>query len=88
MSISLANIKNKRQLESILLVCALVATSMIVIFPLTAPTAKAVVHLESTMMEDGNPTYDMDGMANGIVVWTDLDDHIINDPMGYTVNPG
>jgi hypothetical protein len=61
---------------------------MIVIFPLTAPTAKAVFHLESAMSEDGNPIYDMDGMMNGIVVWADFDDHIINDPMGYTVDPG
>jgi hypothetical protein len=61
---------------------------MIVIFPLTVPKAKAVVHLSSTMDEDGDPTYDMDGIMNGIVVWADDDDHIINDPLGYTVDPG
>jgi hypothetical protein len=32
--------------------------------------------------------YDMDGIMNNIVVWDALDDHIITDPSGYTVDPG
>jgi hypothetical protein len=86
MRASLANIKNKKQLESILLVCVLVATSMIVIFPLTAPKAKAVVHDINTMLEDNGPN-DMNPML-GIVEWAANDDHIINNPLGYTVNVG
>ncbi len=87
----LANMKNKRQLESILLVCVLVATSMVVIFPLTAPKAKAVVHLTSCDAEDGDPLYDFDGTPpgskNGYVLWDEFDDHIINSPLGYIIEP-
>jgi hypothetical protein len=88
MNLRLWELKNKRQFESILLVFVLVATSMIVIIPLTAPKAQAVVHLQSTLIEDGNPTYDMDGMMNGIVLWSDVEDHIISDPTGYEVSLG
>jgi hypothetical protein len=84
------NIGNKRQLKSILMVCVLVATSMMVIFPLTAPKAKAVVHLTSAFQEDGDPTYDHDGIfgKNGYVLWDEFDDHIISDVLGYTIEVG
>jgi hypothetical protein len=69
---------------------AIVATSMMVIFPLTTPNAKAVVHAANAFEEDGDPTYDHDGVPgkNGYVLWADDDDHIISNPMGYTVDPG
>ena len=82
------NLKNKRQLESILLICVLVATTIVVIVPLTAPKAEAVVHLNSALLEDGDPTYDMDGFANGQVFWDANVDHIISDPTGYTIEAG
>jgi hypothetical protein len=83
-------LKNKKCIVSVLLVCVLVATNMLVIFPLTAPKAKAVVHDTSTSLEDGNPLYDMDGVPgkNNYVLWDVADDHIISDPMGYTVDLG
>jgi hypothetical protein len=85
-----APVKDKKQLKSILLVYMLVATSMVVIFPLTAPKAEAVVHLASAMDEDGNPAYDFDGIPfpNGYVLWDQNDDHIISDPAGYIIQPG
>ncbi len=88
MRVERAFMKNKKCLVSVLFVCVLVATNMFVIFPLTAPKAKAIVHDISTSAEDGNPMYDMDGMVNQVVIWDEFDDHIISDPAGYTVNPG
>jgi hypothetical protein len=78
MRVNYGNLKNKRQLESILLVCVLVAASVMILIPLTAPKAEGVTHLASALLEDGDPTYDMDGMVNGIVVWDALDDHFID----------
>jgi hypothetical protein len=63
------NMKEKRQLESVLIVCALVATSIVVILPLTAPKVKGFTHDGgSCLAEDGTPN-DADGIINGIVVW-------------------
>jgi hypothetical protein len=80
MRINLKKLKDKKQLESIILVCVLVAASVMVIIPLTAPKAKAVTHLASAEAEDlaGAP-YDMDGVAgDGHVLWANNEDHIIN----------
>jgi hypothetical protein len=63
----------------------LVATSIIVVFPLTAPRAKAVVHLESADAEDGVSPYDIDGLKNGIVMWDPNLDHNISQLNGYTI---
>lgn len=81
---------NRRQLESILLICGLVTMGIVILIPMTAPEAKAVTHLMMASMEDGNATYDMDGVANGIVVWNASEDHIINPPLGnsYIVDSG
>ncbi len=51
MRANLKNLKDKRQLESILLICVLVATSIVIIVPLTAPKAEAVTHLISAFDE-------------------------------------
>jgi hypothetical protein len=90
MRLNLENVKNKKQLESILLVCVLVATTMIVIFPLTAPKAKGITHGTSCFLEDGDPMFDFDGVPgqNGYVLWDANDDHIISDPAGYTIEAG
>jgi hypothetical protein len=85
---NLGKLKEKRQLESIILVCVLVATNMIVIFPLIAPKAEGVTHLASAAAEDaaGAP-YDLDGIpGNGHVLWANDEDHIIN--TDYTVEAG
>jgi hypothetical protein len=85
MSENSGKLKEKGQLKSVLLVCVLVATSMIVILPLTAPKAQAVTHLASADAEDqaGAP-YDMDGnIGDGHVLWDVGVDHIIN--TDYTV---
>ncbi|UCE73998.1 MAG: hypothetical protein JSV56_13420, partial [Methanomassiliicoccales archaeon] len=78
----------KRQLESILLVFTLVATSVVVFFPLTAPNVKAppIVHKSNTADEDGVSPYDIDGLKNNIVVWNPNEDHHISD--NYKVNAG
>ncbi|UCF08696.1 MAG: right-handed parallel beta-helix repeat-containing protein [Thermoplasmata archaeon] len=64
-----------------------VAVSMIIVIPMTAPTAKSqpVIHLGSTFEEDNNSSYDVD-MTPGIVKWTDAEDHIMN--IDYIVNSG
>jgi hypothetical protein len=85
MRVNLEKVKEKRQLESILLVCVLVAASAMILIPLTAPKAEGVTHLASTLLEDGDPVYDMDGIVNGIVLWDNFDDHFID--TNYLVEP-
>jgi hypothetical protein len=85
----LASVKDKKQLKSILLVYMLVATSMLVVFPLSVPKASAqVIHLASADAEDGVTPYDRDGFKNGVVVWNPNVDHIISHPDGYTIEAG
>jgi hypothetical protein len=87
MSSRIKGLKGKRKPESILLVFLLVATSMIIVFPLTAPKAEAVLHdLGSAAAEDGNILYDVDGVQDGIVHWASNQDHII--PTNYIVENG
>jgi len=83
-----ASLKDKKQLKSILLVYMLVATSMVVFLPLTAPDARAIpiVHLNSTSSEDGVWPFDTDGAKNNIVVWDIGEDHHIT--TDYTVDYG
>jgi hypothetical protein len=85
MSENSGEVKEKGQLKSVLLVCVLVATSIVIIVPLTAPKAEGVNHLASADAEDqAGPPYDMDGIpGNGRVLWEFNDDHII--PTDYTV---
>ncbi|UCF08261.1 MAG: Ig-like domain-containing protein [Thermoplasmata archaeon] len=79
--------KTKGQIEAVLLIYAIVATSILVILPLNTPNASAYDHLTSTIAEDGDITYDEDNTMNTIVVWIDPqgsgEDHFINDH--YTV---
>ncbi|UCE35916.1 MAG: hypothetical protein JSW00_10140 [Thermoplasmata archaeon] len=84
----LKTLKDKRQLESILIVCVLLATSIVVIFPLTAPKVSGqIIHdMGQAMLEDGQPT-DADGQINQIVVWDNSDTHIVQ-TQNYLVNPG
>jgi hypothetical protein len=63
----------------------LVATSIMVVFPLTAPKVKAVSHLDSADAEDGVSPYDIDGLKNGIVMWDPNIDHDIAQINGYTI---
>jgi hypothetical protein len=86
--LKLTNMRDKRQLKSILLVCVLIATSMAVVFPLTAPRVKAqpIEHRASALLEDGFPPFDTDGLFNQIVVWDQNEDHWINED--YVVNAG
>ncbi len=88
MMTKLKSMVGKRQFESILIVCALVATSIVVIFPLTAPKVRGqYIHNQgSAMLEDGGPN-DGDGMVNQIVVWANDDDHYISN-INYVVEPG
>ena len=90
MRANLENVKDKKQLESILLICVLVATSIVIIVPLTAPTAEAVTHMYSAFAEDqAGPPYDMDGVAgDGHVLWDVGTDHIISNPAGYIIEVG
>ena len=61
---------------------------------MTAPKAMAYDHLGSAAAEDGDSTYDADGVVNGIVVWHGPDgsgeDHILTADYviesGYTLN--
>lgn len=81
--------KGKKRLASFLLVCMLVATSLVLVLPLNAPEVKAdVVHLGSTMAEDwagGSPNiYDMDPTPY-VVFWDPNENHTIN--TDYIVNP-
>jgi hypothetical protein len=82
------SMKEKGQFESILMVCVLVATAMVVVFPLTAPKVKGqYIHdLGSAQQEDGGPN-DADGTINNIVVWANNDDHFVT-TMNYVVEPG
>jgi hypothetical protein len=84
----LKNMKEKRQFESILMVCVLVATAMVVVFPLTAPKVKGqYIHdLGSAQQEDGGPN-DGDGIINNIVVWANDNDHFISN-VNYIVESG
>ncbi|UCE73997.1 MAG: fibronectin type III domain-containing protein [Methanomassiliicoccales archaeon] len=82
--------KAQKKLESILLVCVLIAGSIVIILPMSAPKAKAqpIVHRPNTMQEDGQWPWDVDGNPNpdGIVVWDPNEDHhIVED---YTVSGG
>jgi hypothetical protein len=84
-----APVKDKKQLKSLLLVCVLVATSMAVFLPLTAPEARAqpIEHLGSASAEDraGAP-YDLSPPDDGLVLWDANEDHWI---MGdYVVDAG
>ena len=79
--------KNKKQVRSILLIYLVIAASMVVVFPLTVPEVKAqVVHLATASLEDaaGMP-YDTGPLGDGIVEWDPNVDHIINNPLGYTI---
>jgi hypothetical protein len=63
---------------------------MVVIFPLTAPEAQAVIHLINAFEEDGNATLDFDGFPgqkNGYVLWELGVNHEITDPLGYSIPP-
>ncbi|UCE36227.1 MAG: hypothetical protein JSW00_11870 [Thermoplasmata archaeon] len=94
MIFKMPNITDKRRLESILLVFLIAASSIVIVIPLTAPSVKAYDHLSSAAEEDGNITYDADGVANGIVVWYNPggsgEDHILTDDYvveaGYTLD--
>jgi hypothetical protein len=85
-----ATVKNKKQLKSIRLVYMLVASSMLVVFPLSIPKASAqVTHLASAALEDmaGLP-YDTGPVGDGFVVWDPNEDHYITDISGYTIEAG
>ncbi len=88
MMVKLKRKMEKRQLKSVFIVWALVATSILVIFPLTAPNIKGqYIHDGgSATLEDGGPN-DADGIANKIVVWANDDDHFIT-TMNYVVEQG
>jgi hypothetical protein len=77
--------KSNLQLKSILLVFIMVATSMLVIFPLSIPEVSAVTHLDSADAEDGVSPYDTDGMKNGIVMWDPNANHDMTAQNGYTI---
>lgn len=80
-------LRERRQLESILLVFVLVVTGIVVVFPLTAPEVRGqVVHLASASAEDnaGAP-YDIGPVGDGVVIWNPDEDHIISNPAGYTI---
>jgi hypothetical protein len=75
-------------LESIILVYVVIATSIVVLVPLTMPTVKAQVShvLGSAQNEDGIFPYDVDGTKDGVVHWDPNKDHwIMTD---YTVEDG
>jgi hypothetical protein len=87
-----ANVKYKKRLASFLLMWMLVATSMVVVFPLCTPEVRAEVdHLANTMNEDwtGPPAppniYDIDPTPM-VVMWNPNDFHVINED--YTVMSG
>jgi hypothetical protein len=71
-----------------LLVFVLITTSIFVFLPLTANKVQGqpIEHLQSTIDEDGKLPYDMDGVANNVVVWAANEDHHLLD--NYTVDPG
>jgi hypothetical protein len=76
---------SKRKLPSFILAFVLVATSVMIIIPLTAPKVRGqIIHLDSTADEDGVSPYDIDGLVNGIVVWDPTEDHHIF--VDYTVD--
>jgi hypothetical protein len=73
------SLSGKKQIESILLISLIVASSIVILVSVTPPEVKAVDHtLGSAFAEDGNPAYDTDGIMNGIVVWNPNEDHIIS----------
>jgi hypothetical protein len=82
------NVLKKNKAISILMICMLVATSVVIVFPLTQPTAQAQVdHITgSAAAEDGVSPYDMDGTKNFVVEWNPNEDHIIS--TDYTVEEG
>ncbi len=84
----LASLKERRKVESMLLVSALVAMSVVIFIPMSAPPAKAqVIHdLISSSLEDNNPMYDVNPMV-GVVGWAGGIDHIVTVPV-YTVDAG
>jgi hypothetical protein len=80
--------RGKNQLKSVLLVFVIVASSMVVILPLTAPEVKGqVVHLASAFLEDqtGLP-YDIGPVGDNEVIWDPAEDHHID--RNYTVDAG
>jgi hypothetical protein len=78
-----------RKCESALFVCFLVTMGMIALIPLSVPPVSAIDHINSsTMLEDGDLSYDLDGIPNGIVIWDPLIDHAIMGMFGYNVDPG
>lgn len=88
--------KNRRKIESALLVFAIVAGTFLVFVPISSPRAKALTHLADTAAEDwtggpGSHPYDVNP-APFIVEWPHIPgsgvDHTINHPMGYTVLGG
>jgi len=90
MRLGLVTIKNKRPLASVIVVWLIVTTSMIVVFPLSAPKARGqVIHnLPGGAMEEdmtGAP-YDMGPIGDGEVIWDATQDHVIT--VDYDVQPG
>ncbi|UCE37591.1 MAG: hypothetical protein JSW00_19420 [Thermoplasmata archaeon] len=84
-----ANVKDKNRLASVLVVWMIVASSIVLLLPLSTPKAKAQPYIHDmgqAMLEDGGPT-DADGMVNQIVVWDNSDSHIVQ-THNYLVNPG
>jgi hypothetical protein len=78
---------HKNQFRSILIIYILIASSLIIVVPLSIPKVAAppiINHLASTADEDGVLPYDMDGQKNLIVVWDQTVDHWITN--NYTVN--
>ncbi|UCE36228.1 MAG: hypothetical protein JSW00_11875, partial [Thermoplasmata archaeon] len=90
MNAKYANVRGKRRVQSILLVFAIVAGSIVIVVPLNAPRVTAYDHLGSASAEDGDSTYDADGVANNIVVWhnpgSSGEDHILTSD--YLIEPG
>ena len=88
--------KDIKKIKATLLVFVIVAATFLVVIPMSSPQVKALTHLQNTTQEDwtgvGPPgTYDMDPRPF-YVQWPHTpgsgEDHIINDPLGYTVDPG
>lgn len=83
---------NRRQIESVLLIFVMVATTVVVLFPISTPKAEGLDHLGSTAAEDWiapapQNEYDVNPAA-GIVEWPPLtggEDHMLT---SYTVSAG
>lgn len=78
---------NKKRTQSCLLVFVIVAASIAIMLPLTAPRAQAVTHMASTSEEDeaGWP-WDDTGTGDEVVQWVTTEIHLMNGP--YTVESG